>query len=196
MARTALISAVTQLVLSAPRGFAAENAHLLRWISPPDPGVAGYRVYLSTDCTYSWNWLDGGLCAADPNRVASFPLAPCAPVGLLSRVVGRIRCNGAFLYGAPARTGSTPARRGHRRAVLDSFERWSQWADSEPEVRTQHRSSTPSFGKGASGELPWIVCGPAAFLARSQREMLKALERAWPRSRRPRPAVLATSGSA
>jgi hypothetical protein len=76
MARTALVTAITLLLLSTPRGSAADSSRLLRWVPPPDPDVAGYNLYLSTDCRYSWNRLDIGFRVAGPSGVASFMLAP------------------------------------------------------------------------------------------------------------------------
>ena len=52
----------------------AERDHLLRWIAPPEPDVAGYRVYLAFDSMSYAEGLDLGYVSADPNGIASFLL--------------------------------------------------------------------------------------------------------------------------
>lgn len=46
----------------------------LRWIPPPEPDVAGYRVYLGSASMSYAEGIDIGFHAADPNNVASFTL--------------------------------------------------------------------------------------------------------------------------
>ncbi len=52
----------------------AERDHLLRWIAPPEPDVAGYRVYLAFDSMSYAEGLDLGYVSADENGIASFLL--------------------------------------------------------------------------------------------------------------------------
>ncbi len=56
---------------SAP---AAERDHRLRWIVPPEPDVAGYRVYLALASMAYGGGTDIGFHSPDPNGVASFVL--------------------------------------------------------------------------------------------------------------------------
>ncbi len=68
---TALILVGASMVLS-PQSRAAESV-LLRWIPPPEPDVAGYKVYVAAGCAYP-DQLDIGFHTPDSSGVASFPL--------------------------------------------------------------------------------------------------------------------------
>ncbi len=67
---TALILVAVSTVLS-PQTRAAESV-LLRWIPPPEPDVAGYRVYVAAGCAYP-DRFDIGFHDPDSSGVASFP---------------------------------------------------------------------------------------------------------------------------
>ncbi len=68
---TAFILVAASTVLS-PQLRAAESL-LLRWIPPPEPEVAGYKVYVAAGCAYP-DRFDIGLHDPDSSGVASFPL--------------------------------------------------------------------------------------------------------------------------
>ncbi len=68
---TVLILMAASMVLP-PQTRAAESV-LLRWIPPPEPSVAGYKVYVMAGCAYP-DPLDIGFHTPDPNGVASSPL--------------------------------------------------------------------------------------------------------------------------
>ncbi len=68
---TALILVGASMVLS-PQIRAAESV-LLRWIPPPEPEVAGYKVYVAAGCAYP-DRLDIGFHDPDSSGVASFAL--------------------------------------------------------------------------------------------------------------------------
>ncbi len=64
-----LVGASTVL---SPQIRAAESV-LLRWIPPPEPDVAGYKVYVAAGCAYP-DRFDIGFHDPDSSGVASFPL--------------------------------------------------------------------------------------------------------------------------
>ncbi len=68
---TALILVGALMVLS-PQTRAAESV-LLRWIPPPGPDVAGYKVYVAAGCAYPERF-DIGFHDPESSGVASFPL--------------------------------------------------------------------------------------------------------------------------
>jgi hypothetical protein len=65
------IWALLLLGLLATQVSASERSHLLRWIAPPEPDVAGYELYLALDSMAYEEPVDLGYVVADPNGIAS-----------------------------------------------------------------------------------------------------------------------------
>ena len=68
-----LLAALVSLLLPLS-ALGAQRNYQLRWIVPPEPDVAGYRVYLALAPMSYGGGTDIGFQSPDPNGVASYLL--------------------------------------------------------------------------------------------------------------------------